>query len=69
MARPFQAQTYPQLLVEHHLRARYFTAGATFNPWTLLPASTVASIQQNAKVTLGAAARAFVFGVDKVRAD
>jgi hypothetical protein len=43
-------------IVEHHLRARYFTAGATFNPWTLLLASTVASIQQNVKVTLGAAA-------------
>jgi hypothetical protein len=39
-------------ITEHHLRARYFTAGATFNPWTLIPASAVASIQQNVKVSV-----------------
>lgn len=40
-------------ITEHHLRARYFSAGATFNPWTLLPAAAVASVQRNVTFSLG----------------
>jgi len=37
---------------EHHIREPYFTSGATFNPWSLIPSATVASMLQGAKLTI-----------------
>jgi hypothetical protein len=48
------ATSWPDSKVtEHHIRARYFAAGGTFNPWTLIPAAAVASMLQNVTLTTG----------------
>jgi hypothetical protein len=37
---------------EHHIREPYFTAGATFNPWSFVPSATVATMMQGAQLTI-----------------
>jgi hypothetical protein len=39
-------------ITEHHIRERYFTANATFDPWTLIPTATVAAMVQGVKLTI-----------------